>query len=1512
MEEKKFSIKKIQKRNGSIVPFEQQKITNAIFNAAKEVAEKEGLKPDASIAQHVSDTVVETLEKEFKNKTPTVEEIQDIVERTLIEMGHIKTAKAYILYRQKRAEIREAKAFLGVEDDTKLSVNAIQVLKARYLNKNENGEIIETPSQLFRRVAKNISLAEKNYGGDAKEIASLENDFFEMIKNREFMPNSPTLMNAGRPLQQLSACFVKEQKILSNPGYKNIDSISIGDKVVTHSGKVEKVTDIHRRTYNGKVYTINVRGLIKPTLNVTGEHPILALKKTKIVCSRVNNNVCNGFVKKYCLKTPQQHKNDCERMGQLFAPEWIPANKLEEGDFVVVNTNREIKDVDNVEISSHIEKNIYIRDKGFLLAKGRPNKGKKIPNIVKIDNDFMRLIGYWLAEGSLSKRYKKYGIVRFTFSSEEKDFCDDVKSIMENKFNLTAKNEFSTKQKTIQMRFNSTIVAEFFYKLFGKGFNGKRLPPWFITLPSEKQFNLMLGLFRGDGCYTINKKQDIVFLSVSNEHLANDVMNILLRLGYNFSINHRMPKGGTTEAYRISAPPSECEELVKGMKKKEFRERKISPQYVKNGDMILRPVDKIEGRMFSGDVYNLEVGNEHSYLANGVAVHNCFVLPVNDSIDSIFTTLKNTALVHQSGGGTGFSFSRLRPSGSIVRSTSGVASGPISFMKIYNAATEQIKQGGTRRGANMGILRVDHPDILNFIVAKEREGSLNNFNISVAITDKFMKAVEKDEDYEMIDPKSGKAVGKQSAKRVFDLITTMAWKNGEPGVVFIDKINKFNPTPELGEIESTNPCVAGSTLVSTENGLMTIEDMANSDSEIAILTDNRVPIEVSGGLLLEQKAGVTLRRCVKPWFNGTKETLKLTTDSGYELIATPDHKVLTKTGWKEFKDIIPHEDEILIQFGEGNFNEDTKLPIEIENIRKGKNGKTYELNLPKEWTKELGQVLGCLIGDGWLRDGDKNCRVGFTFGEKNKELLEYFKDILNDYYGEEIKEVKRKNNVYHLSYHSKYFVEFFKKLGIGNWLSENKEVPNAIFTSPKKAVIGFLQGLFSTDGTVRNSPKSNSDWVALTSKSKKLLQGIQLLLLQLNIKSKIFNRSRNARKNMFPYTDKNGNLKTYECDGILYELGIFGESRDIFKKCIGFLNEYKNSNLENVRFKKFRERKFTDKVISIESAGVRKVYDLTEPVTHSMICHGIVVRQCGEQPLLPYESCNLGSINLEKFVKPGDKPEVDWDKLKDVVIKAVHFLDNVIDMNRYPIPEIKEMSMKTRKIGLGVMGFADMLIRLEIPYNSERAVKVAEKVMKFINDEAFNASVELSKKRGAFPAVKQSIYKEGQHPRNATRTTIAPTGTISIIAGASSGIEPLFAISFIRRHVLSGDEMIEVNPLFEEIAKREGFYSDDLMKKVASQGSIQHVEEIPEKWRKVFVTAHDIDPEYHIQIQSAFQKYTNNAVSKTINFPQEATTEDIEKAYLLAYKLGCKGLTVYRDKSREQQVLNIDTKKKHD
>jgi len=863
----------------------------------------------------------------------------------------------------------------------------------------------------------------------------------------------------------------------------------------------------------------------------------------------------------------------------------------------------------------------------------------------------------------------------------------------------------------------------------------------------------------------------------------------------------------------------------------------------------------------------------------------CYVLPVEDDMRSIFDAVKQMALIQQGGGGTGFSFSRLRPKNDLVRTSMGMASGPVSFMRAFNAATDVIKQGGRRKGANMGMLRVDHPDVLEFVKAKEKEGEFSNFNISMGITDEFMRALKRGSDYAIVNPRTKKVVGRLNAPAVFRAIAETAWKNGEPGIVFIDTINAANPTPSLGKLESTNPCIAGDARVSCASGLPSLEQVVERGGAL-LAVDNRM-LQFNSSPCSTQY-GTTFGVAHKVQLTDEKETVTIETKSGFELTLTKDHKVMTTSGWKQAEKL-SSGDEVLIQSGPGSFSQ-------LAQIRETAGNADFPA-APKKWTREVGRVLGWLVGDGWL--SEKPARVGFTFAPEDKAVREALEPIVMSWYGRRVKAITRTNGVTHLSFHSPKFVEFFKLLGVKAVSAEYKEVPLSLFCATEEAVAGFLDGLFTADGTLGFAEGKNA-YARLTSKSLTLLKQVQLLLLNLGIRSCIYDRHRPASVR-FSYATKNGEVKKYECDGKCFELSISKENLPRFLAKVNWLSSKNTTKIEKLHAKEYYREKFVEKIKRITPAGKRKVYDLSEPATHSFVANGFIVANCGEQPLLPYESCVLGSINLARMLRG---KEVDWQKLKKTIWIAVHFLDNVVDASRSPVKQVDEVTRGNRKIGLGVMGFADFLVELGVSYASPEAVDAAEKIMAFMQKESKEASAALAKKRGAFPNYEKSVYaRKGMRLRNATTTTIAPAGTLSIIAGCSSGIEPFFGIAFTRT-VLDGVILPETNRLFENTARKKGFYSKTLMKKIAETGSVQSSNQVPPEVRRLFVTSQDLPFEQHVRIQAAFQKHVDNAVSKTINFGYGATPRDVEKAFLLAYESGCKGVTVYRNKSRSEQVLS--------
>ncbi|MEW6544402.1 MAG: LAGLIDADG family homing endonuclease [Nitrospirota bacterium] len=846
----------------------------------------------------------------------------------------------------------------------------------------------------------------------------------------------------------------------------------------------------------------------------------------------------------------------------------------------------------------------------------------------------------------------------------------------------------------------------------------------------------------------------------------------------------------------------------------------------------------------------------------------CFVLPVEDSLESIFEAVKQQALIHQSGGGTGFSFSRLRPKRDRVASTSGIASGPVSFMRVFNMATEVIKQGGTRRGANMGILRVDHPDILEFIAVKQSPQELTNFNVSVGVTDAFMRALDQGREYALVNPRTGRTVTRLKAAEVFDRLVAAAWHSGEPGVVFLDTINAANPTPHIGRIEATNPCVTADTWVHTADG----------PRQVGTLIGRPFLAQVHGEPHVTGPNGF--------FRTGTQPVLRIQTAEGYTVRVTADHlirRVTRKTRyvieseWHRAGDLVPG---------------DTVL-LHDHRTNAGWKG---------DYTFEQGYLLGLLVGDGVLKQDKAVLSVWHTGGKGTAGVMNealrcaYSLPHRSDFNG--WVSVPGRHE-YRLA------LAALRHLALACGMRPgHKAITAQVEQGSSDFHKGFLRGFFDADGSVQGSLAKGVS-VHLGQSDATRLKAVQRMLLRLGIASRIYMNRRRTGSHRLP--DGKGGSKAYAIRS-QHDLVVYGDNLLRFQERIGFADTEKAAKLarllQTYRRRLNRER-FLARVTNVRADGVEDVFDVHVPGPRTFDANGFVVHNCGEQPLLPYESCTLGSINLARFVTgSATAPRIDFDRLAETIPLAVRFLDNVIDMNRYPIPDIERMTRGNRKIGLGVMGFADLLIKLRIPYDDDEALTTGERVMRFIRERAWAASAELAVERGLFPNFKGSrLESDGRRLRNATVTTVAPTGTLSIIADCSAGIEPLYGVSFVRT-VMEDVRLVTVHPLFVKMARAAGIASPKLLERIAANESVQHLSEIPSDFRRLFVTAHDVSPERHVRMQAAFQRHSDSGVSKTINLPASATKADVALAFLLAHRLGCKGLTVFRTGSREKQVLS--------
>lgn len=875
----------------------------------------------------------------------------------------------------------------------------------------------------------------------------------------------------------------------------------------------------------------------------------------------------------------------------------------------------------------------------------------------------------------------------------------------------------------------------------------------------------------------------------------------------------------------------------------------------------------------------------------------CFVLGMPDDMGDIMKSTSDAALIFKSGGGVGINYSDLRHEGDIVASTSGVASGPVSFMNIINTVTEVVKQGGKRRGANMGILEVWHPDIEKFITNKTQPGILENFNVSVGIWEDFWTSLVDSTDgkYTLRSPRDRTPVQEINAHQLMDIIALSAWKSAEPGLIFFDNINEYNVFAKARgmPLRATNPCITADTWVATAEGPRLVSDLVG------------IPFKTH----LNGKAWNT-----SGFFStGVKKIYKLKTKEGFELRLTEDHKVLAvkhmsrnslESEWKQAKDLKEGDRVVL---------DDCRY---------------YEWD--GKFDEKEGFLMGLMAGDGHIK---KDSVILSSWGESSGDtsvrglVLQYAQQMphISDFKGWTKIEGRGE---YRLSLAS--IRELAESLGLRH---ENKIITEQIEKTSSAFYKGFLRGLFDADGTVLGSQQKGVS-VRLSQSNVSILKTAQRMLLRLGIVSRIYENRRTEQEKLMP--DGKGHQRTYHTK-LQHELVISGENLSRFHNVIGFADSAKVEHLNALLGdyeRNLNKERFVATVAGLVADGVEEVYDVQVPGINAFDANGIVAHNCGEQSLYPYESCNLGSINLANLVKrkADGQYEFDWQRYEETIRKTTRFLDNIIDMNNYPVPEIDKASKESRRIGLGVMGVADLLYKLRIPYNSKEGYEFQYKLAEALTYYSMEESVALARSRGEFDLCPRTEYPEGKIPiagyyekpkgehyydwdalvakiqkhgiRNVLTTTVAPTGTLSMIADCSNGMEPTFALVFEKRVTVG--RFFYTNKIFEQVLRENGLYSDELLAKIADNyGSVRGLAEIPEWIQNIFVTAMDIHWSDHLMAQAVWQVWIGNAIAKTINMPHDVSTEDVKAAYLLAHELGLKGITVYRDGSRHTQVLHM-------
>lgn len=1484
--------------------------------------------------------------------------------------------------------------------DIGLTENARTVLKKRYLRRGPDGKPVETVEEMFWRVAYNVALAEKTLGGDEAQVEQWARKFYDLLTGLQFFPNSPTFTGAGTPLGQLAACFVlkidddmgrtgsgifetlRHAALIQQTGGGNGFSFSRlrpkGSIVKTSNGTATGPIGF-LRVYDQAFGEIAQGGCLTPDTLVFTEKGLLRLDEI------VHHTEKGWLSHELRVTTDEGPRMSYQGYNNGVAP--VLRIKTEEGLSLTGTYNHKLKvmtadgpawkQFDEIQPGDAILVKLG-QHQGQIQSLHHPTRShgnQVMPQFPAIlDEELAFFLGYLVGDGfvAVGEQDHRVGVT----VAHTNYLMTEMPALIHRLFgeDIHIHTEQKANDASVTLVIDNRAIKDFMLMNgFGKARSTQVSVPRLIRQsPPEIVGAFLRGLFEADGAIS----HGYPHLLSTSEKLIQEVSTLLIGLGCPVRIR-QMPM---TETHYGTNP-------VLSLRIHSFI-----------GLQNWQAMIGCDERSRFAVCYDLEpdLSREVSY-----------VLPqANYWIEPVLEATRKPQIDGR-GRGMGKNFRATSPTlrQQLLRYTRGdrqlTLSGYTRLSEMYTEFSEnarpvndlwfvtvtevedvgealtldiEVEENHTylanglishnsRRGANMAVLKVSHPDIRDFIKSKSTEGNIANFNISVGITDEFMRAIETGSTFDLVNPVDGKVWETVDARELFKMIVEYAHHNGEPGVLFLDAANRENPVPHLYELESTNPCFVGSARIATELGLLRLDELAESEIAAFVASDNRAPADHSSkdiGTI----PGVALRPASPAWMTRSNApVMKLTTKGGYQITATPDHKFLTTKGYVELQNL-NIGDRLLIQSGEGAWSRNYDLPnvqymqeIMAEMALSGDRASGHTVqrrdfqnlytNLPQKWSYEIGIVIGWLVGDGWLSP-ESGSPLGMVFSKD--ESLERVHSAMRDWFGSG--HIHDRTSLKQMTYGRVPF-EFFHSLGVLAVPAHEKRVPNSIWTAPREVVIGFLQALFSADGTVHTKGLNHDCTVRLASSSPDLLRDVQILLGNFGIAARIYHRRQAGVKAM---PDGKGGLKDYNYKA-QYEIIIGRANRDRFAQVIGFIDEDKQAKVDlyiNTKLRPSVSEVFVEPVASIEDAGTADVYDLTQFQTHDLIVNNIVVSNCGEQFLGPFENCCLGSVNLSQHITNDDK--VDWEKLAESVATSTRFLDDVVTANAYvpAIPQLREAAENVRRIGLGIMGLGDMMYHLGIRYGSLEGQEFASQVMEFVRYHSMQTSIELAKERGPFLAIEGSRYDPNnlkwtapqpivEHKsdwgrpvvdwkkiekglkkygiRNGAQLTVAPTGTIATVAGCEAyGCEPVFALAYLRyvnENAGNTDAKITLqytSPLFENALRKAGLNQatiDKIVAQVNETGSCQNIPEVPENIRRVFVTAGDITAEEHIRMQAALQAHTDNAISKTINFPAGTTEEEVATAYLLGWKLGCKGLTVYVTGSREVVVLETaETKKK--